>query len=413
MRLLLLCLYATAVFCGCYRSGSLFGQADSSGGDEDTGRDAGGDIDPADIDDETPVLEPIGPPIVVNGGTRGGNPVVAWNGEGWGVAWSGGSGDNFRAFDEMGVPLGHTVDLDISDGGVADMAWRDGFYAIALGSPRPAAAYLAVVDAGAVMVHAPSLVADGVEMPDLAWSDLARGWLMGMWKELPPSSREGLIVVSLVDEEAVPAGEPLEIGRGECPMGPRLVPLKTLTSIVWPVYNLETGAGSVWYRSFSWPDIESSPPAMEVLEISLCPDAEIEADGFQDDTVVVAMDGSEVLAFAVEPTHGDIVGGPSVVGHSGICDRRPAVEAVEERGYLGVCYQTGVGSGGGSGHGDGFTFRLISSDASPLGAELELGSGTWNACGCAIGWNGVEFIVLYFQCDDDAVLYAQRVLPHI
>jgi hypothetical protein len=303
--------------------------------------------------------------------------------------------------------------MDISDGlkvRHASLAWNEGRYGLSFSTNYFAHGenvYIGVIDEDGEVLAGPTLVQRDAAQPHVVWSESASGWLFGYHVE-----REGPydILAALFDESASLVGEPRYVGRGGHDLGPRVVPLKSLISVVWPD---ESG---LLFRSFLWPYVESSPEPTRVLPMGLMEDSYIDATGFFDYTLAVAMGGSTVEVVVIEPWGGTVVSGPHVVGHSGIIDRRPGITAAHGRSYLGVCYEKGPGPAGGSGGRDGVAFRIISPYGEPLGAELEIVSGLRNIGDCAVGWSGSEFVIIYWSCGGDTVwntIYAQRVRPLI
>jgi hypothetical protein len=400
------------VVVGCDGTGLLVGSSDAGtdgaldpARDEDRdSTDVPGDRSWLDVEEEATVLEPVGPPVTLDDGTLVSSPAVAWNGEGWGIAW----GSHFMRLDEMGVPLCAPVALEIPDGGVFDIEWRIDHYAIAFGViGRDSILYVATIDEEGELIAGPTLVGESLgDFPDLEWSDDANAWLVGLVQDSPESGWEGRILVAKLDDEVTLTGGLVDVGLGERDAGPRVVALKTRSAMVWPVLEFSDSGGEIWYRSFDWPDVDASPPPRLAFHTTLGTDSRIVADGFFDDTIVVTQNGSEVLAAVLEPLGGTVVSGPVAIGHTSINTLPATVTAVETRGYLGVCYPYGPGVGR-------WIFRLIGRDAYPLGAEVGLEPEILGGL-CAVGWNGSEFIVLYEAGHDDSRhLYAQRVRPLI
>jgi len=444
MRLLLACLIASDLLagCGCSETG-LEGRSDSTA-DYDSTTDfmdalADTEPDPAwdtsdpgpdgpvdaypeipDVSDDAPVAVLVGPPVPLDEDLFiGGPPTVAWNGSGWGVAWSGGETPLvFCSLDADARPTGPIVTVAPGlSGWHTSLAWKEDHYGISVATVEYRSdfnVYFGTIDPTGRLVSGMTWIDYASDDPDIAWSEDAHGWVVGFTKT-DPSTDEQTIQAALLDDASVVVEGPIEIwtgDRGSNWSGPRVVELKGKVAMAWPE---RSGA---WFRCFEWPDVGSATPAVEVLPAILTEDSYIEAEAFFDYTLVLAMDGADALVSVVSLDGATVVSGPTAVGHSGIMDRRPGIVAANGRGYLGVCYETGPGPAGGSGAGEGVTFRIIAPSGPPVGAELTVVSDLGNIGGCAIGWSGSEFNVIYWSTmlDDTAApvtMYAQRVRPLI
>jgi hypothetical protein len=286
------------------------------------------------------------------------------------------------------------------------IAWHDDHYAIVSMTDELRVGF-ATIDMTGRLIDGVTWIADYSQDPHLTWSDEAEAWVVG-WASA--SDGPWNIFIAFIDDAALLLSDPVPVGMDSHHGGPRVTNLKSMITVVWP-----HGDG-IWFTSFQWPDVEDALPASLIMPASLVSDSAIEAVGFHDYTLVVMMDGHDVKTIVLEPLWGHVVAGPEVIGHSGLRDRRPGIAAAHERGYLGVCYETGPGPSGGSEEEDGIAFRIISPYGEALGAELEIVSGLRNAGGCAVAWSGEEFMVIYWSCAGDAVwntIYAQRVRPLI
>jgi hypothetical protein len=371
------------------------------------------DVDIPEVEDDAAVAVLEGDPVVLDDETHaGGQVAVEWNGSGWGVVWGDLEQAVFRPVDATAHPTGPPMDVS---GGRAvwyiSLAWSGDRYGLAFstsGHTEGEHLYIATVDEDGRILEDPELIASESAQPHVAWSEPASEWLLGYYLYTP----EGTIDIQAASFTATASlsGGPVPVAMGGYNRGPRIVPLKSLVSLVWP------DDSGVLFRSFFWPDVGSAPGPTRILSMTLISDAMIDATGFFDYTLAVAMDGSDVVVVVVEPWWGSIVSGPQTIGHSGIRDRRPGITAVHDRGYLGVCYEKGPGPWGGSGGEDGVAFRLISPYGEPIGAEVEVISGLRNIGDCEVGWSGSEFLVAYWSCAGDTVwnkIYAQRVRPLI
>jgi hypothetical protein len=367
------------------------------------------EYDLPEVDEDTPVAEPVGPPVVIDDEDHaGGVPSVAWNGSGWGVVWGAEMGAVFRSLDELANPAGPVVLLDPFFDYSIQLEWHLDHYGV-VGSHYSVSEFsvgFITIDSEGGLLHGPTLVAEEAEKPDVSWSQEAGGWLIGY---VLADGYDYSIFAALVDDQARLLGEPQVVGMGDFSRGPRIVGLKSRNAFFW-----HRGDG-IWHRSFQWPEVDDGYPQQMIMSMPGLEDTYIEVAAFLDYALVVGMDGRDVLAEVVEPWMGSVISGPFVIGSSGIVDRRPGISAVIDRGYLGVCYETGRGPPGGSGD-DGLSFRIIDVHGSPLGAPLVIASGLENIGGCAVGWSGSEFIVIYWSCGVDTPsnhIIAQRVQPTI
>jgi hypothetical protein len=318
----------------------------------------------------------------------------------------------FRPLDAMANPVGPAVIVNPSlNYYYAQIEWHIDHYGV-VGSSRTGGFYsvgFITIDTAGTPLYGPTWVAEDAGKPHLVWSQQAGGWLVGY---IGTDYYDLSIYAALVDDQASLLGEPRVVGVGDNSRGPRVLGLKSRNAFFW---HREDG---IWHRSFWWPEVDAGSPEQMVMAVPGGPeDTYIETAAFFDLAFVVGMDGRDVLAEAVEPWMGSVISGPNVIGQSGIRDRRPGIIAVIDRGYFGVCYETGPGPAGGSpGRRDGLDFRIIDTHGLPLGAPLTVVSGLENIGGCDVGWSGGEFIVIYWSCGGDSVfnqILAQRVRPLI
>jgi hypothetical protein len=370
------------------------------------------EFDLPEIAEDAPAAETVGPPVILDDETQaGGPPSVTWNGSGWGVVW----GDMmtpivFRPLDPMADPVGPAVILDPSLNYFdARIEWHSGHYGV-VGTRQSDSVYmvgLIIVDPAGAPLSGPTWVGEDSYEPDFSWSDQAGGWLLG-WV-LSGEGHDETILAALLDDEAQMVGEPKVVGRSLQGDGPRVLGLKSRNDFFW--FRDEW----IWHRGFRWPDVESGSEEQMVMFLPGDPSFIVGVAGFHDFSFVVGMDGWDVLVTVVEPWTGSIVSGPNVIGQSGIRDRTPGIAAVVDRGFLGVCYETGPGPwGGGWGGADGLDFRIIDTRGMPLGAPLVIDSEMENIGGCDVGWSGSDFLVIYWSCGGDSAfnrIIAQRVVP--
>jgi hypothetical protein len=239
----------------------------------------------------------------------------------------------------------------------------------------------------------------------LVWSERLAGWVLAYTRRDSSSGgSEPAIVAVLFDDHARLVDGPLEIGSGQYPVP---VAMRSRVGVAWG------GAGGIRFRSFPWPDAAAGSAVLE-LPMPIGSDALVHVEGYHDFALVSAMDGSRAQVCTVDALAGTIAHDPVIVGRiGGWPEYGPQLEAVTERGYLGLCYAT-CGTPGPDGGDDGFSFRVIRPDGMPVGTEVEVASGLLGALGCDVGWSGTEFVVVYWSTGLDAAsstIFAQRVRP--
>jgi hypothetical protein len=369
------------------------------------------DTDPSILEEDDPCCELVGDPVQIDDGFgSGGPPAVAWNGDGWGVVWGAFfTGITFRPLDPMAVPLGPPVFFPMEFQTIFPaIDWNPDHYGV-VGFPYvhtsgEGPGFVALLDeAGGILAHG-EIPGESVCEPDIAWYETQNGWMVAY-------ADETLVNVIMVDLAGNVQGDPYGLGSALEDTGPRIVGLKSLVSVVW---TMEDG---IYQRSFRWPPGDPPPDELLVLPIPGHGDLYVEATDFRDDVVVIGMDGTSVLAVVVDPWSIAVEAGPIAIGASTIRDRRPGIAAVNERGFLGVCYETGRGSYGGGVPGyDGVAFQLIGPDGRPWGQSVAVAENLANIGGCAAAWSGSEFIVIYKYGEGDdpaSSIMAQRVRPLI
>ena len=371
----------------------------------DDGNRLDGDACPAACfpDDELPA-EPVGEPEPADDTfDAGGPPVVGWSGSSWGVAWGAWGPLQYRALDADAHPIGPLVTLPV-DGGYAAIAWGNDRFAFAAANWSYYEVAVGTIDALGVLRSGPTWMPGNGEHPGIAWSERLTGWILAFNRLDSSGGDPGpAIVTALFDDSARLVDGPLDVGWGE---GPVPVAMRSRVAVAW------SGEGGIRYRGFPWPDTAAASELL-ALPMFIHSDGAVDAVGYHDFALVIAMDGAHAQVGVVDALAGTVAHGPIIVGSSGIEDRRPHLAAVTERGFLGLCYETGIGPPGGSGH-DGIAFRVIRPDGMPVGAEVVVAAELMNAGGCDVGWSGTEFVVLYWSCGGGAaenVIYAQRVRP--
>jgi hypothetical protein len=360
------------------------------------------DSDPSKIGAGEPCCDLVGDAVELDGPQNAsGPPVVAWNGEGWGVAWP---PIAFRSLDPLGTPLGDVVMVS-NNWTVLALEWGYDRYAVAAGG-----SVVGMLDRSGTLMTDLTGLGEAVGSPDVARYTHGNGWVVAYVDERGSYDYyDSEIRVLWASNEAETDGTSYLVGPGAGYRGPRVVGLRSRASVVWPTDD------GVWHRSFRWPEVESANPEQPVLAAPIHVDGSIEAVAYRDYTVVAAMDGRDVYVVVVDPWEDAVVGGPEVVGDSPISDRRPGLAAVDERGYLGLCFEDGPGPyGGGAGSDDGVSFALVGPDATRWGEAVEVVGDLRNIGGCAVGWSGEDFIVVWWEAGlaDNRIL-ARRVRPRI
>ncbi len=352
------------------------------------------DVDPSAVEGQ-PCCDLVGDPVELDGvQNASGEPVVAWDGSGWGVAW----GSTFRQLDEEAQPIGDLVTVGSGSTYCAALEWGADRYGFA-GHGRGGGIEVAMLDSGGAPIGAPGGFGNPAEHPDLTRQVHGHGWILGSLEDGEDA------VARWVTDEAILSNESVVMGRPAPSRGPQVVGLASRTSVVW----LEDWTG-VWHRGLAWP--EPTGDAVQILDMLSFEDSSLEAVAFRDWTVVAGMNGSVRISI-FDPWEEELVAA-GVVAESGIIDRRPRLAPVDERGYLGLCFAQGPGPAGGSGGEDGIELGLLGNDGTLWGQIIPVVEGLRNAGGCGLGWNGTDFLVVWWEAalENNRIL-AQRVRPRI
>jgi hypothetical protein len=372
------------------------------------------EVELPDVGDDAPTAVVVGDPVEITDDVfEGCMPVVEWTGSEWGVAWGGWDTPYvFRSLDPTGTPTGPIQVIDIRIAGLYPaIKWADGTYGFA-GVHGSSDTYAGILNEDGVLIHGPSYFPGG-DHPDIDRYERYVGWIV-TYVLYDSHSHETIVYAAHMDELGRRTGSAQAVGVADTSYSSVIVGFGDRASVLWP------SSGGIWQRTFSWPYVSGSPPpTMLSSSYGLVTDARLEAVSYRDRVIVAWLGFGGLLTLAYDPLTGTSLHGPTVAGGTGIRDRKPGLAAVHENGYLGICWETGVGPAGGGGpfyHGDGAAFRIIDEDGVPLGAPVTVVSDINNIGGCAVGWSGSQFLVAYWNCGnagEDYGIWVRRVTPLI
>jgi hypothetical protein len=369
---------------------------------------------------EAPALELVGPPVEVDDALHiGGSPVVAWSGSTWGVMWSELDMSHlysyrvFRQLDEFANPISPIQEVSTSPaahGG--DIEWHlDHFTFVFTSMPGEPGEYRvemgAIDETGDPITSVLTLINDSTN-PMLAWSEEANGWIVSYVKQ---ASRPYSLEAVLVDDAILDVSDPVWICEG-APESHTVISHGALTAFVWASDEY------VELRSIRWPDALSSPAAHQILAWGPTDNAPLAADWLSDRTLVVTralVDEPDEVVVAVQTDTHDVLHGPSILGPAFWPDKTPGLTAVPDNDYAGVCWVARTRPVEESGW-EAVLVQLIESDGTPIDEAVEIAVVPGSTSGCALGWSGREFVVLYWSTGLGTVentIYAQRVRPLI
>lgn len=396
------------------------GTGSGSGGDElDLGPDARPsdypdaddwtDADPSAIEGD-PCCELVGEPTQVDDAATHSRPgLVEWNGDGWAVLWTsswyGPDGELlFQALDPDGQRIGSTAATATGDHSyAADIEWGSDRYGVTVYTPRGEMNAVAMLGAdGADLTGWTMLGADATQ-PFLARYRHGAGWVVTYEHELEGS--ESAIEVVWVGDDGAIDGEPKALGTS-LSAGARVAGLASRAAAVWPADR------GIHMRTFSWPDVESEPPEFEILSVPTTADTSPEIVAYRDYAVVAIADADDATVVVVDPWENEIVAGPNAVastdGTDGVGTIRLA--SAEDKGYLGACWLSAYPSLEGE-EGE-ISFGLVGPDATSWGLPVVV-TREANVGGCSVGWNGEEFLVLFWRHREDSSVWVQRIRPRL
>jgi hypothetical protein len=373
-----------------------------------------GEVDLPDVGDDAPTAVVVGDPIEITDDVYTGCiPVVEWTGSEWGVAWGGwGTPYVFRPLDATGAPIGPITVIDHSTSGLYPaIEWADDRWGFAA-QDRGEGVNAGILNDDGAMIHGPAIFPDAGKQPDIIRYEQYQGWVLTF---VVTSGGERVVYAAHIDELGRRTGEAQAVGDTDSGYySPNIVGFGDRASVVWPT------SGSIWQRTFSWPFVSGSPSPTELSgSFGMVTDGRLDATSYRDRILIAWLGSGGVRTLAYDPATGMTLHGSVVVGSTGIRDRKPGLAAVHENGYLGLCWETGVGPAGGgspSYRGDGADFRIIDEDGEPIGAPVTIVSGINNIGGCAVGWSGSQFLVAYWNCGeagDDYGIWVRRVTPLI
>jgi hypothetical protein len=246
----------------------------------------------------------------------------------------------------------------------------------------------------------------GFGRPDISKCRDEPGWLVAY------DDQSGYVHVVRMDESGRPTGDDWTIGEGHRrDAEPVLVSVCGLTTVIW------YASGGFRIRTFNWPDVESGMAET----IFLTPPSYREyprhsAVRYRDRIIMAYIDGEHINTFAVDPWTGLILSGTHAAGLSDAEHHWPSLAPAEEKGYIGVCYNTIDAE---PGLREGAVFRLVDSDGRPFGAGLRVEGVTevytTNVGLCDVSWSGSEFLMTYMRQgaieDPRWGLWIQRIRP--
>lgn len=351
-------------------------------------------------------LDPVGMPVPLDDTDdhQGGEPNSVWNGAGWGLAWAGVVDTRLRVLDADGVPTRPSV-------AVAPSAWPGnvsldfaiGRYAVLIDAPGRPALYLADRDERVVPRSTPiSPTTQG----DVARLEGTHQWIVAT-RGLDGRS----IVVEAIDDDMQPARDVVTLALPEMGFSDadvRVAAIKTRVAVVW------TTPSAVSLAVFTGGPLTQIGGVIDLGVAGGVRDREdlkLEIEGAADRMALAIHDGAHVDALFVDP-FGLEVRGPFPLGPTGITDRRAGVAPAREHELVGVCWARGAGPGGGSPAAeDGVSIQVVGLDGTPLSAPLALVSGLTNIGGVDCGWDGSDFVVIWWRAGVDNQLFSQRVHP--
>jgi hypothetical protein len=373
------------------------------------------EVELPDVGEDAPTVVVVGDPIEITDDIYTGCiPVVEWTGSEWGVAWGGwGTPYVFRSLAATGVPSGPiTVIHPYISGLYPAIRWHEGSYGFA-GVQGHEDIYAGILNDSGAMIHGTAFFPGGEDWPGIDTYGQYAGWILTYVAY--DSSMDGTVVYAAhMDELGRRTGAAEIVGVTDSAYSSTIVGFGDRASVIWP------HSGSIWQRTFSWPNVSTSPPPTALSgSFGFISDGHIEAVAYRDRIIIAWLGSGGVRTLAYDPITGATLHGSVVAGRTGIRDRKPGLGAVHENGYLGLCWETGVGPAGGGGpsyRGDGADFRIIDEDGEPIGAPATVVSGINNIGGCAVGWSGSQFLVAYWNCGeagDDYGIWVRRVTPLI
>lgn len=233
------------------------------------------------------------------------------------------------------------------------------------------------------------------QVPHPAWLECSRSWAVGYLRD-----EEGGVRLRFADEEGLGVGEEVAIAD---------VAATSLRTV-----GLASRASVVWATTEGVRIASPGEEPLRILNVGPAHDGSIDAVRFRDHVVASVMDGTSVWLVVVDPWSRSVVTEALVIGTSGIGDRAPSIAAVEERGYLGVCWAEGRGPWGGSRFGDGVRFAMVTESGQVLGESILVATPETNIGGCAVTWTGEAFIVAWWRAGGDNVynsILARRIVP--
>jgi len=306
---------------------------------------------------------------------------------------------SFRALDAGGHPRS-AIDTLWARGPEIGLDFAIGRHAVVTSGGSTGPPWLVAFDRAGTLATARE-EGFGGELIDIGRLEIAHRWIAVA--SLGPG-----VGAYAVDDDMRPDGEPLVVTpREPAVVDVRVAGVKSRALVVW------TTPDGVTARALRAPPLATDGEPFRVMSVAQVSDSAIAVEVFRNLVGVVAMDGRDVHVALVDAWAREVRGGPLIVGHSGIIDRRPGLAVSPEHGFFVVCWAVGPGPAGGSGN-DGVALQVVGADGTLFGAHLDLVEHEGNIGGVDCGWNGREIVVVWWRAGGDTAwntLYAQRVRP--
>lgn len=355
---------------------------------------------------------------------QAGNPVVAWNGATWGVAWydqpppgAGRAGAVFLELDATAHPLRPRVPID-GMGSTSALVWYGGRYLLAASPPGwrlPPPSFVGVLDRRGALADV-TLVPETAKA--LARFPAAHAWAVATYEDTGSETRP--VRLRLLGDDLDAVGSAVELGEATVDTSVAIVALKSRLVALRVtedgiVQHTFAGAGlapistGVALRSGTFLDEYGIPHVGQALA----------ATGMRDTAVVVTMDRSDVWTVVFDPFADAVVAGPTRIAPSPAAGGL-AVAADNAGGTLGVCYADGEGPYGGYVIGggdpgdprpprfgppdpDSIRFALLGRDGARIGAPVTVATNLRYVASCAVAAADADhYVVVYWNAARDA-----------
>jgi hypothetical protein len=357
--------------------------------------------------DDAPALEPIGERVVLDDeADSGGQPVLVWNGDGWGVAWGGShwsSPGRLAILDRDGRLL-HRVSYDSGVRAAYALDFAIGRYALVSAGGRGA-----TFDRNATPASSWSRFPAVGDSVDVARFPIAHGWLVATGANGGGSDEDTVLHAFTLDDELGPSGSP-DVVLGPSMGAVRIGTAKTRALVAWPT---RTGIrGQVLIGAA----LETNGDVLDVLDLPLVSDSGLEIELFRDRLVVGAVGSRDIRMRIVDPfSTAPLTTPPIVVARGRIGDRPPAIAVAPEHGFFVACFATGPDAPGpGVEMNTGVALQVVGADGSLWGTRVELVEGERNVGGVSCGWSGEDIVVIWWRASGDGAfntMFSERARP--